>query len=131
MSDKTKFARDFPEVCDLWKAFDMRARYNADNMMHAYCAGYAARAESIADQAAPTETRKHGVMHLVGCKCYECVTCVWPAQYQQAPSRAAPDPRLAHALANPPGPGGAVLCACDSPPQGMARAERPRRQHRR
>ena len=60
MSDKLKFARDFPEVCDLWKSFDMRPRYNADNMMQAYCAGYAARAESRADQPAPTETAARG-----------------------------------------------------------------------
>lgn len=49
-----RFMRDFPEVCDLWKSFDTRARYSADNMHQAYEAGYNAALEAVAP--APTAT---------------------------------------------------------------------------
>jgi hypothetical protein len=39
-----------------------------------------------------TQPRKVGAVHLVGCKCRECVTCVWPAQVQGEPVREAPSP---------------------------------------
>lgn len=41
---------------------------------------------------ASTEERRVGALHLVGCKCRECVTCVWPAQVMGEPVAAPSEP---------------------------------------
>jgi hypothetical protein len=122
MSDKLKFQRDFPEVCDLWKNFDHRARYTADNMMHAYCAGYAARAESIADQPAETETdpltRGHRgtcrLCGLLGMSGFACAGCgrgrhQYPAETPARGTPATGQPAVEHIGAR-----GTPACCADN-----------------
>lgn len=41
--------------------------------------------ERAAQEQAPQGARKVGAVHLVDCKCRECVTCIWPAQVMGEP----------------------------------------------